>query len=81
MLRYILNVGAGRQDERPRQAEVGEQRLALLGKQRLAVTKQRQRDVARARPIMRRQAGSGLTRLHRLGCGGMIVCPACRASL
>ena len=33
MLRYILNVGAGRQDERPGQAEVGEQRLALLGKQ------------------------------------------------
>ena len=46
MLRYILNVGAGRQDERPGQAEVGEQRLALLGKQRLAVTEQRQCNVA-----------------------------------
>ena len=34
-----------------------------------------------ASPIMRRQAGSGLTRLHRLGWGGTMVCPACRASL
>ena len=32
-------------------------------------------------PIIWRQAGSGLTRLHRLGWGGTMVWPACRASL
>ena len=39
------------------------------------------RTLRRARPIMRRQAGSGLMRLHKLGCGVTMVCPACRASL
>ncbi len=81
MLRYILDVGAGRQHQRPRQAKVGEQRLALLGKQWFAIAEQRERHIAQRQPIMRRQAGSGLTRLHRLGWGGTMVCPACRASL
>ena len=48
MLFQVIDVGGGGQHQRPRQAEVGEQRLPLLGEQRLAVTEQRQRHVAQA---------------------------------
>ena len=50
MLRYILDVGAGRQHQRPRQAKVGEQRLALLSKQRFAIAEQRERHIAQRQP-------------------------------
>ena len=42
----VLDVGAGREHQRPRKPKMGEQRLAQLAEQRLAVAQQRQAHVA-----------------------------------
>ena len=68
MRRYILNVGAGRQHQRPRQAKMGEQRLALLGKQWFAIAEQRERHIAQRQP---HHAAAGRVRADKAAQAGL----------